>query len=78
MKKHLELRDPRSCLNRAAEDEPIFVLRANDKLAPHLVKLWAGLARMSGCGAAKTEEAEALAFEMERWAITQGSAKFPD
>ena len=78
MKKHQELRDPRSCLNKAGEDEPVFVLRAQDKIAPHLVKLWAGLARAHGCGAGKTEEAELLAIQMEHWAISHGGGKFPD
>lgn len=29
------------CYADAAPDEPIFVLRANDELASHLVELWA-------------------------------------
>jgi hypothetical protein len=36
-----EMTDPESCLNRAATDEPIFVLRANDPLAPIMVRMWA-------------------------------------
>lgn len=28
------------CYAKADPDEPIFVLRAKDKLAPHLVRLW--------------------------------------
>jgi hypothetical protein len=31
-----------SCLTAAADDEPIFVLRANDELASTVVRLWAG------------------------------------
>lgn len=34
-----ELKD--GCLARAAMDEPIFVLRAQDKSAPGLVRKWA-------------------------------------
>lgn len=30
-----------SCLNRAKDDEPIFVLRANDELAAGIVRSWA-------------------------------------
>jgi len=33
--------DPHSCLNKAADDEPIFVLRAQDLLAPELIANWA-------------------------------------
>lgn len=29
------------CYAAAAPDEPLFILRANDPLAPHLVRLWA-------------------------------------
>ncbi len=35
-----ELHGP-SCLTAAADDEPLFVLRANDELAPQLVREWA-------------------------------------
>jgi hypothetical protein len=37
--KSQELKD--GCLARAAMDEPIFVLRAQDKSAPKLVRQWA-------------------------------------
>lgn len=40
MIKHLELIGP-SCLTSAKDDEPIFVLRANDELAPKIVRAWA-------------------------------------
>lgn len=29
------------CLAAAEEDEPLFILRANDELAPKIVMLWA-------------------------------------
>jgi hypothetical protein len=35
------LRDPASCLNKAAPDEPLFVLRAKDPTAAQTVRLWA-------------------------------------
>lgn len=35
------LADPNSCLNKAGDDEPIFVLRANDPLAPEAIEKWA-------------------------------------
>lgn len=41
MIKKLEVENPNSCLNRAQLDEPLFVLRANDPLAPKLVREWA-------------------------------------
>lgn len=41
MLKKDELRLPFSCLNRAGDHEPIFVLRAHDSLAPLVVHDWA-------------------------------------
>lgn len=40
MRKELELTDPRSCLNKAADDEPLFVLRAQDATAPLSIEHW--------------------------------------
>ena len=41
MIKRDEIANPNSCLNKAADDEPLFVFRANDPLAPELVRFWA-------------------------------------
>lgn len=41
MRKRQELEEADSCLNRAADDEPLFVLRANDPLFATLVRAWA-------------------------------------
>lgn len=41
MIKNEEIANPLSCLNKAASDEPIFVLRANDHLAADIVREWA-------------------------------------
>lgn len=62
------------CFAKAAEDEPLFVLRAQDKLAPIVVKLWAELAAHHGAGLEKVHEAKRLAFEMEQWP----NRKYPD
>lgn len=40
MLKHLEVSSPTSCLNKAHEEEPVFVLRAKDKAAPDTLKAW--------------------------------------
>ena len=42
MIKNEELNNQKSCLNQAHSDEPIFTLRANDELAPDVVRVWAG------------------------------------
>lgn len=41
MIKSKELADPNSCLNRAGDDEMIFVLLARDVAAPHAIREWA-------------------------------------
>lgn len=37
--------NPNSCWNKAANEEPIFVLRSTDTLAPDLIRTWAALYR---------------------------------
>jgi hypothetical protein len=62
-----------SCLTRAHDDEPIFVLRANDEYAPMLVRAWAdNYLGSKGIGItdmqfAKYNEALELADQMDRW-----------
>jgi hypothetical protein len=46
MLKKDEIEGP-SCLTRAADNEPLFVLRANDENAPKVVRLWAQMYRDS-------------------------------
>ena len=43
MLKTNELRDPASCLNKAADDEPVFVLLARDPCAAQTVRAWASM-----------------------------------
>ena len=40
MRKRDELSDPRSCWNRARDDEMIFVLLGRDKAAPATIQAW--------------------------------------
>ena len=75
MLKHAELANQFSCLNQAERDEPIFVLRAHDELAPQIVREWAALyrARKHWAGELTPErenkyrEAMQLANQMEAW-----------
>jgi len=62
------------CLGKAADDEPVFVLRGQDKLAAQLVWDWAQRAREVGCPEQKVKEAEDLAVAMGKWS----PSKFPD
>jgi hypothetical protein len=61
-------------LTNARDDEPIFVLRAQDTLAADLVRQWADTAERAGCTAAKVTEARAVADAMETWP----TRKLPD
>jgi hypothetical protein len=56
-----------SCLKKAADDEPIFVLRAQDKLAPAVVQYWIDLARSQGTPEPTLQEAERCMASMEAW-----------
>ena len=59
----------KGCLGKAADDEPVFILRAQDSLAADLVELWSIRARSAGCPVDKTRKAMELAEEMRRWPI---------
>ncbi|HZF19463.1 MAG TPA: hypothetical protein VE008_07130 [Burkholderiales bacterium] len=43
-----EIADPNSCLNRATDEEPIFVLRGKDPLFAKIVEEWAARALLAG------------------------------
>lgn len=45
MRKKDEIATATSCLNKAADDEPIFVLRAKDPLGAVMVRQWAEMAK---------------------------------
>ena len=66
MLKKMELATPTSCLNKAAADEPVFVLRAKDALAAMTVRHWATMAEGQH-EEAKLEEARNLADQMDKW-----------
>ncbi len=72
MKKRDELE--RGCLSRTADDEPIFVLRAQDRLAPVMLRLWSELAALHGLPEEKVNDILELADEMECWPVQ----KWPD
>ena len=65
--KQQEIDDPHSTWNKIGPDEPIFILRAQDTIAPGTVRDWARGAKMRGASVAKVHEAEALADAMEEW-----------
>ena len=73
------LRCGRGCLAPTPLDEPIFILRAQDILAPRVVVRWAHLADQAGSPQAKVQAALELAKQMADWqANNQHRVKVPD
>ena len=63
------------CIAKAADDEPVFVLRAQDMLAPDIVREWAKRAAyLLGPNHPKVQESLKLASLMEQWP----TRKYPD
>jgi len=74
MFKSHELSDPNSCLNRAAGDEMIFVLRAKDPAAASAIRSWIGFRVALGMNKPldqKLVSAEACAVVMENQCISR-------
>lgn len=57
-----------SCIVKAAEDEPIFTLRAHDRLACGSVEEWANRAQLSQMHGDKVGDARQCAEEMRGYA----------
>lgn len=74
MLKRDELRNPNSCLNKADKDEMIFVFRAQDRLAPMFIRMWATTVEAVRGTTAKVVEALNCADAMEQ----HPDRKFPD
>lgn len=69
-----------ACLAKVGPDEPIFVLRAKDLLAPTIVEAWIKEAQASlGPVHPKLIEARMTAARMIEWqADPKNGAKWPD
>jgi hypothetical protein len=59
--------NPKSCWSKAEGDEPVFVLRANDPIAPMAVRIWASLNRQLRGDGVKSCSAWQVACDMEAW-----------
>lgn len=66
MLKKVEMSSPTSCLNKAASDEPVFVLRAKDRVAAMAVLHWATMAEGIH-EQERIDEARMLAQTMVEW-----------
>ena len=71
MTKTENIDNPNSCWNKAAGDEPVFVLRANDPIAPAVVRLWATLSFTACHHPDKVASAGVAACAMEAWAAAK-------
>jgi hypothetical protein len=60
-------------IDRIADDEPVFILRAQDRLAEHAIDLYRCLA--ASHGAAVVETLQAAIEDFRSWS---GSKKLPD
>jgi hypothetical protein len=65
-----------SCLAKVADDEPIFVLRAQDVTAPMVIEFW--LENALGHGAQLAPEKIAHAQECIAAMVAWPTRKFPD
>jgi hypothetical protein len=73
----MAFRDSCPTLKQVGPDEPIFVLRAKDQLAPRILGYWIQLARAAGTPQEKLDEAERCQDAMMLWGRENG-IKVPD
>jgi len=76
-KTHREIINKDSCLTKLKKDEPIFTLRAQDRFAPMLIRLWADMTATQSNRQKKAENAYLIAQVFDDWARTNKS-QFPD
>jgi hypothetical protein len=77
MRKSDELADPTSCLNKAADDEPVFVIRAKDVCAVATILAWINYRIESGKnrpGDSEMREAYQWCNMVAQWRREQGLA----
>lgn len=65
------------CILNAANDEPLFVLRAQDKLAPLVIEFWIKLGKELGVPVDKLVDAREVSDEMSKWRLLN-RGKLPD
>lgn len=62
------------CLGKAHDDEPVFILRAQDLFSDGLVQEWANRAAGRKCSTDKVADARQVAYDMQAWS----TRKYPD
>lgn len=76
MNKHTKLANylrADSCWNRAKDDEPVFVLRANDPIAPYAARCWIKESMRPSMHMDKLDDATECALDMEQWRMPKYS-----
>lgn len=71
---YMRFQDPE---NKIPKDEPVFLLRGQDILAPELLLLWAAKLRLKGGNPRMAEKVEDHAQKMIEWQKTK-KVKLPD
>jgi hypothetical protein len=61
-----------SCIRKAADDEPLFVLRAQDQSSPSVVMYWISC-NFLNAPEDKLREAFELAISMRKWPIQKAA-----
>jgi hypothetical protein len=72
------LPDGNTPLAHSADDEPIFVLVARDKLAASIVRVAAERMRWLNVSQDRIDSATRIAAEMDSWRARNGGGKVPD
>lgn len=67
MKKRDEMNNGQSTLNKAAPDEPLFILRPTDRNAPAMILHWIQLSAASGVPNEKLQSAFDQFKEISDW-----------
>ncbi len=75
--RYLSLSRRDNTLDRVKDNEPIFVFRAQDIMAPMFIRLWADKVKANQNHKDKYERAYRRATEMDVWGETN-TRKFPD
>jgi hypothetical protein len=61
------------------EDEPVFIIRAKDRVSGDAVRAWAALARQAGADPVMTEAVDEFAAEMDQYRYDHcDGGKVPD
>jgi hypothetical protein len=65
------------CYQKAAPDEPMFILLARDPIAPDLIRQWAEQRLEEGEDHEKIDEAFACADAMDKWRLANATKRKP-